>query len=191
MGKWHLLLCQLTRSFLLAWTMLTLSGCTTLSVPDMLPERHKETLVSTSEVLRIGQVSGSEVKTDVMLRSVAPSGTITPPVFADTLIQALENSGIFARVVQSGASDLQLDANLVSQEISVGFPMTCTLLVHYRLTDAHNGQTKWEKSIVSIGKSPASEGFHDRQKLANERAVKENLRKLLIDLSSVMTTAGS
>ena len=186
MVKCYLLLYWIKRSLPLVWVVLALSGCTTLSVPDMLPEVPKETLVSTREALRIDQVSGDEVKTSVMSRSVAPSGTITPEVFADTLYQALERSGIFARILKSGAADLSLNAHLVSQEISVGYPMTSTLFVRYRLTDEHSGKTKWERSIISIGKSPASEGFRDRQKLANERAVQENLRQLLIELSSVM-----
>jgi len=186
-ARWFFFLLQITRGIMLVYTVLVLSGCT-LSVTNMLPEVNKKQLASTHETLRVGQVREGNVKTDIMHRSLAPSGTITPGVFEDTLYQALERSGIFARVVRSGEADLHLDAELVSQEMSTGYPMTATLFVRYRLTDTHSGQTRWEKSVVSIGQSPASEGFRDRQKLANERAVQENLKQLLIALSSVVAT---
>ena len=187
-AQWFLFLFQITRSVMLAYTVLVLSGCT-LSVTNMLPEVTKKQLTSTRETLRIGQVRRGNVKTNIMHRSLAPSGTITREVFEETLYQALERSGIFARIARSGEADLHLDAELVSQEMSTGYPMTATLFVRYRVTDGHSGQTRWEKSIVSIGQSPVSEAFRDRQKLANERAVQENLKQLLIALSSAVATA--
>ena len=173
---------------MLACPLIMLSSCTTLTVQEMLPAIEKEKLTSVKETLRIGQIRSSEIKTDVMSRSIAPSGTIAPEVFAETLSLALEGSEIFAQIVTRGKADFCLDADIVSQEMSIGYPMTATLFIRYHLTDEHSGKIKWKKSIVSIGKSPASEVFRDRQKLANERAVKENLEKLLINLSAVLST---
>jgi hypothetical protein len=136
-------------------------------------------------IVEIGDVIQGEIKTDPMLRSVTESGTIDAGVFRTALYTAVKGSGLFTETRIDQLGDLKLETDLVSQEMKIGYPMTSTLFVHYKLLDSERYAVVWEKSIVSIGKSPASEAFRDRQKLANERAVKDNLERLLQALKEI------
>jgi ABC-type uncharacterized transport system auxiliary subunit len=167
------------------WMVLSISGCSNISVQRMIPDTKHEKFVKGHETIRIGAVRGGEIKTKTAVRDLTHSDEITPELFSEALYQALEISKIFSQVKRSGETALLIEADLFSQEIRVKWPMTATLLVRYRLIDSDNGSTIWEKSIASVGKSPVSEMFEGARVLAIERAVKENLNKLLAELSSV------
>ena len=166
--------------------LLVLAGCaTSLDQSAMKPTIQSAGLEKKNYVIEIGDVNQGEIKTDPMLRSIAESGTISAGVFRIALYTAISDSGLFTETQLDRPGDLKLETDLVSQEIKVGYPATATLFVHYKLTDSKRNAVIWEKSIVSLGKSPASEAFRDRQKLANERAAKDNLERLLRALTEI------
>ena len=154
----------------------------------MVPER-KHATTPRKETLLLGSVGAGEIKTDPLYRSIADSGTVDPPEFTAALRETMLRSGMFSGVTDSGPAEYRLDAALVSQEMIPGYPMVATLLVHYELTDQRSGKLVWTKDIFSVGQSPAAEAFEDRQKLANERAVKQNLARLLDELASFLWRA--
>ncbi len=148
----------------------------------MVPDQIQAT-APRKDTLLLGPVGSGEIKTDPLYRSIADSGTVDPPEFTAALRETMLRSGMFSGVTDSGPADYRLDAALVSQEMIPGYPMAATLLVRYELTDQRSRKLVWTKDIFSVGQSPAAEAFEDRQKLANERAVKQNLAQLLDELA--------
>lgn len=164
---------------------LAVVGCTSLSTTAMVPDL-KHVATPRKETLLLGPVGAGEIKTDPLYRSIADSGTVDPPEFTAALRETMLRSGMFSGVTDSGPAEFRLDAVLVSQEMITGYPMIATLLVRYELTDQRSGELVWTKDIFSVGQSPAAEAFEDRQKLANERAVKENMARLLDELADIL-----
>jgi len=97
---------------------------------------------------------------------------------------ALEDSilhyGVFSKVVKGGGADYRLDVTLVRlQQPLVGFNMTVTATVDWRLADTKSGRILWEKTIVSPYTAQINAAFLgvERLKLANEGAIRESIKQ--------------
>jgi hypothetical protein len=99
---------------------------------------------------------------------------------------ALENSLKSAGLLSTGeAPRYQLDATLLSLEQPlVGFSLTVTCSVRYDLSDAASAKRVFGKTITTPFTATTSDAFLgvERMRIANEGAVRQNLRQLLQEL---------
>ncbi len=68
-----------------------------------------------------------------------------------------------------------------------GFAMTVTATIAYRLTDSQTGAVVYSQTITTIGSASLHDAItnENRLRIADERAVQANLRRLVEDLYSL------
>lgn len=102
--------------------------------------------------------------------------------------QALTETLLAARLGTAQAGRFRLDATLLTLERPyAGFAMTVTATVAYRLTDSRTGTVLYNQTIVTIGSASLNDAVtnENRLRIADERAVQANLRRLVEDLYSL------
>lgn len=130
------------------------------------------------KVLRIGDVVGGRLGGDV--------SKIDAYRFKKVLIQALSEAGIFRLSKSNDIPDYVLKTFILTQkQPAMGLDMTVELYVTYTILDGSTREELWSKDVVSkytasffsacIGAS--------RVNKANEGAVRENIKSLLLELS--------
>jgi hypothetical protein len=103
--------------------------------------------------------------------------------FQSALMDSLRNQGLLA---EGNAPRYILYAHLLDiHQPMIGLNMTVTAKVHYELVDAVNGQPTEETTIETEFTSPFGDAFgaDERTRLANEGAIRENIREFLAWLS--------
>ena len=111
---------------------LIITGCAAQYTPSkakMIPLSSPASFVSSGKTLKLGEIQAGEVKTDPFVLV----SKIEAKDFAEALRDALENSGIFSQIVTQQQADYELNSEIISQEVKVGFPTNAILLVHYHL----------------------------------------------------------
>jgi hypothetical protein len=101
--------------------------------------------------------------------------------FQEALVRTLTLAGLAS--AQSGR--FRLDATLLSLERPyAGFAMTVTASVAYRLTDTATGAVVYQETRTSLGTATLNDAVlnENRLRIADERALRANLRKLIEDL---------
>jgi len=104
--------------------------------------------------------------------------------FERALEASLQNAALLAPR-QAGKYQLSAQLGRLEQPL-IGLNMTVTATVLYQLVERTTAKTVWEKTLVT----PYTAKFTDsllaveRLKLANEGAVKENIARLISDLST-------
>lgn len=90
----------------------------------------------------------------------------------------------------SGSGPYRLDATLwkVDQPL-IGFEFTVDSHVRYRLKEGRTGRAVFEESVAADGVASVGEAVIavQRLRIANERSIQENLRKLLRVLKAIET----
>ena len=119
------------------------------------------------------------------------NGLWTSQVSSKDFQTALESSilhyGVFSRVIQNGGADYRLDVSLVRlAQPLIGFNMTVTSTVAWRLADTKTGRVLWEQTIVSPYTATISDAFIgiERLKLANEGAIRESIKSGIEHIST-------
>jgi hypothetical protein len=125
--------------------------------------------------ITVGEVSGGS-KTSPLWTS-----QVDNPEFREALVRALMESGL-------GRADngrLRLDAVLQKLEQPfAGFAMTVNATIAYRLTEAATGAVVYDKAITTPATATMDDAIDGqaRLRIANERAIRANLRQLIEEL---------
>jgi hypothetical protein len=101
--------------------------------------------------------------------------------FQDALVRTL----IAARLGSAENARFRLDANLQRMEQPfAGFAMTVTATIGYRLTETATGAVVYDNRLVTSGTATLDDAvMNDRRlKIANDRAIRANLRRLVEEL---------
>ena len=101
--------------------------------------------------------------------------------FQDALVRTLT----FANLASPQGGRFRLDATLLRLERPfAGFAMTVTASVAYRLTDTATGAVVYQETRTSLGTASLNDAIMNanRLRIADERALRANIRKLIEDL---------
>lgn len=112
---------------------------------------------------------------------------ISNEAFAEALSTAIASSQLFSRVEASGAP-YQLTAVIASlQQPVMGYTMTVSMEVGWRLRSRETGQVVWQKGIRSSSTLGVGDAFNGatRVRLATEAAARENIRLGLGELAQL------
>jgi hypothetical protein len=104
--------------------------------------------------------------------------------FQEALVRALTDAGLAA--AQGGR--YRLDADLQKlEEPFAGFAMTVEATIAYRLTDTTNGAVIYQNTVTTPATATMDDALDGlaRLRIANERAVRANLRRLVEELSAL------
>lgn len=99
--------------------------------------------------------------------------------------EALVRTLMFANLAGAQGSRFRLDATLLGLERPyAGFAMTVTASVAYRLTDTATGAVVYQDTRTSFGIATLNDAITNvnRLRMADERALRANIRKLIEDL---------
>jgi len=151
-------------------------------------ERSNMTL---SQIQDLGQPADTSLIDGIAVGSVdggqATSALGTSEVdnedFQNVLMDSLRNQGLLA---EGNAPRYILYAHLLDvHQPLVGLNMTVTAKVNYELADAVNAQPTEETTVETEFTSPFGDAFgaDERTRLANEGAIRENIREFLAWLS--------
>lgn len=117
------------------------------------------------------------------------TGTPWTARFGATQVQqALMDTLLAARLGTAQSGRFRLDATLLNLERPyASFAMTVTATVAYRLTDSQTGAVLYNQTITTIGSASLHDAITNehRLRIADERAVQANLRRLVEDLYSL------
>jgi hypothetical protein len=103
--------------------------------------------------------------------------------FQSALMESMRDHGLLA---EGNAPRYILYAHLLNlQQPLIGLNMTVNAKVNYELVDAVNGQPSQDKTVETEFTSPFGDAFaaDERTRLANEGAIRENIREFLTWLS--------
>ncbi|QQP88245.1 hypothetical protein IGS68_19615 [Skermanella sp. TT6] len=105
------------------------------------------------------------------------------------LREAMINSLAVRGALAASQPRHRVDAELVRttrglQEILLGLNVTAEVEIRYLVTDAATGAVVLSRPIVSTGTASSSDYFSptERTRVATERAIQDNMRKLLAEL---------
>lgn len=117
------------------------------------------------------------------------TGTPWTARFGATQVQqALMDTLLTARLGAAQSGRFRLDATLLNLERPyASFAMTVTATIAYRLTDSQTGAVLYNQTITTIGSASLHDAVtnENRLRIADERAVTANLRRLVEDLYSL------
>jgi hypothetical protein len=103
------------------------------------------------------------------------------PDIQGVLIQTLTA----ARLTSAGSGRFRLDTMLLTlQRPYAGFGMTVSATIAYRLTDTTAGVVVYERTLTTLGTATLNDAItnENRLRIADERAVRANLRQLVADI---------
>ncbi|MFO1161781.1 MAG: hypothetical protein U1E60_23290 [Reyranellaceae bacterium] len=117
------------------------------------------------------------------------TGTPWTARFGGTQVQqALMESLLAAHLGTAQSGRFRLDATLLNLERPyASFAMTVTATIVYRLTDSLSGAVLYNQTVTTIGSASLADAItnENRLRIADERAVRANLRRLIEDLYSL------
>ena len=161
-----------------------LVGCATSpQLMNMVPYVPTSTLYHSNKTLKIGEVIGGE-ESDPLWKG----SRIDDVSFKGALLIALQNSKIYPLVDANQISNYSLNIMLLAQDQpAIGLDMTTTLVVKYYLINESTKQEIWSKEIKSVYTAKFTDSLigATRLNMANEGVVRENIKILLNELSSL------
>ncbi|WP_376098055.1 hypothetical protein ACE7GA_07905 [Roseomonas sp. CCTCC AB2023176] len=157
--------------------LVMLAACASGATPGaMTPPISEATLISQNSALRsavdVGRVTGGSETNPLLASSVSDAD------FATALRQSLRTHAMLAL----GGERFRLEATLLELRRPFGgFDLEVTAGVSYRLIRVADGQEVFTREIRNAYTAPFSSSFLavERLRLANEGAVRENIRQLL------------
>lgn len=176
--------CRQLSSFLklgLVSTMLALLGaCAQPVTPSaMVPDVAGISVGPTSAyrgAISVGQVSGGHPTSSLGVSQVSDAD------LRDALVRTLMDAGLGQTGGHTGGGRFQLDAVLQRLEQPfAGFAMTVSATIAYRLTEVATGRMVYDNTITTPATATLDDAIDGnvRLKIANERAVRANLRQLV------------
>jgi len=158
-----------------------LAGCST-SVNNMIPVLNNKIFNHYNKTITIGPVISNTPHSfsDVNLDNKK---------FKEAVYFTLKKAHIFSKVIKKTKADYQLNIKIKAQGLRRESCLTFSfaLVVSYVLIDNKTGHEIWHDTIVSCCKKTVSDSLigGTRMNMAIECAVKENLRKLVKELSKL------
>jgi hypothetical protein len=158
---------------------LQLAGCATAAKSDAMVAAPATLVHKSSADVAVAVAGGKDT-------SSMGASQISNDSFAQALRDSIQKSGLFSKVADSGRYKLTAFIGKVDQPM-FGFSMTVKMEVNYTLVDTTSGKTVWTKSVASEYTASASAAFAGttRLRLANEGAAKDNIEKLMSDISTL------
>jgi hypothetical protein len=108
--------------------------------------------------------------------------TVAPADIQQQLALTLQRAGLGA---PPGGGRYRLDAVLMTlQRPYAGFAMTVSAQIGYRMTDVATGAVVYSSTLTTLGTASLDDAVFNetRLRIANERAVRNNLRALISEL---------
>jgi hypothetical protein len=109
----------------------------------------------------------------------------TSPISSAEFQEALVRTLMVANLASAQNGRFRLEATLLKLERPyAGFAMTVTASIAYRLTDTATGAVVYQDTRTSVGTASLNDAVTNtnRLRIANERAIRANFRKLIEDL---------
>ena len=116
------------------------------------------------------------------------SSQVSDADFATALQNTIVNNRLFSQVVRHGNSDYRLDVRLIRlRQPMIGFDMTVTSEVEWRLRHVQSDKLVWHETINRAFTATVGDAFVGvtRLKLANEGAIRENIKAGLQEISAL------
>lgn len=150
------------------------------TVPAMVPDVAGIAASSSSyrNAISVGVVSGGRGSAKLWTARVGNAE------FQEALTRALTDAGLAA--AQGGR--YRLDADLQKlEEPFAGFAMTVEATIAYKLTDTTSGAVVYQNTITTPATATMDDALDGlaRLRIANERAIRANLRRLVEELSAL------
>lgn len=160
---------------------LFLGGCATPSnssamVPKVAPAARKH-----PEAVGVAVTGGSAT-------SSMGASKISDQDFAEAIRSAITQSGLFARTVEGGKGDYQLEVQIVRLDQPLfGASFTVKLEATWRLRRGADKAVLWEKAIESSFTATMGDAFvgTTRLRLANEGAARQNIEEAIKQMAGV------
>lgn len=151
-----------------------LSGCASAARPVAMISGTTPGMADISDDFVVVSVTGGEETSPLWVSKISSED------FKQALISSLQRAAAY-----DPSSGLKISADLVElKQPLIGFSMTVTPTVDYTIVDAA-GTTVFKERVVSPYTAKVSDAFiaAERLKLANEGAIRENIRQFLALLS--------
>jgi len=154
-------------------------GCSFMSTERMLPGKSTVTIPVT---VALGDVIGTT-------KSMPVRYYLDDKLYRETVYESVKTSGIFKQVKKNGKAPYILSAKSIDQEYFPGaetFSFIFRIVAKYTLTETKTNQVVFDKTLTSACKKTVSDEFGGptRVRKATECAVKQNMQKLIKNLSS-------
>ena len=176
-GK-HELKLSLKSVFIVFWAAI-LAGCATPAAVEKMAAAvpATQTSLALKNSVGVADVTGGKETNPMWTSQVSSEG------FRQALEQSLENAGMFNKVVAGSKYQLSADLTRLDQPL-IGFNFTVTSTVRYALIETRSRKPVYERVIQADYTASMVDAFlsTQRMKLANEGAVKANIRAFLSDL---------
>lgn len=155
------------------------SGCATPTSMSYNMTAFKEgKTIETKEPLQksiiVGDVTGASPKRSYWLNTF-----LTNPELKTAIEKSLQNISLLNH---DNTAKYSLSAHLVSKEHPIAmFNVTVVLTMAYELTEIASNDIVWRKSITSTATKKPSDSMlaPNRAVMANEQAIKDNIKKLI------------
>lgn len=111
--------------------------------------------------------------------SAVGKSQISSEMFTQALVDAINKSQVFSRVIQGKGGDYELSVVIVNvEQPTFGLSFTVKMEAGWMLRRADTGAVVWQESILSSHTATTSDAFAavKRLRLATEGAAKENIR---------------
>lgn len=168
--------------------LLVLAGCASEArTSAMVVDVDERTLIaedsSLFQALSVDSVSGGEETNPMWMSEVGN------PEYAEALRLSLANHAMLAD--DDGRYALTAELLEVDQP-HFGFDVTVTSVATYRLVDTATGETVFEETVTTPYTADFSQAFYgtERLRLANEGAMRENIRAFIVLLIDESKTDG-
>ena len=174
-------LLSLTRLALATVAAAAVSACAKpATVPAMVPDVAGVTSAASPyrNAIDIGTVSGGRGSAKLWTARVGNAE------FQEALTRALTDAGLAA----AQGSRYRLEADLQKlEEPFAGFAMTVEATIAYKLTDTTSGAVVYQNTITTPATATMDDALDGlaRLRIANERAIRANLRRLVEELSAL------
>ena len=160
--------------------LLAISGCSGPNARSMVPATvEQNNLAAISKSVRIAEVTGGRKST------FGGAAMISNELLKAALLETFQRAKIFRSVVSEGESDIDLQANIVSQGQKIGSLLEYrhNMIVNYNFIDRKSGNVAWRETYQSEFGSRAFAGG-TRTVRSVEGTVRENLMLLLQDVQT-------
>ncbi len=169
----------LKRRLAVALAVLTIAGCA-ISSEGLAPEVAVAATRRIDRTVKVMPVEGGRAST------FGREAYITNEQYFSALRKTVADSGVFARVIESGRADLDLHSEIVAITTEAGVSPTYAIVVQYWLVDPASGQEVWRKGINTRHHVGWNEAFAGGTRIimAVEGATQKNLTQLIKALAT-------
>lgn len=156
-----------------------LSGCANIDVNRMVPDTSSIPTPKFEKSIAVGQVTGAQEQT------FGGPAMVSDEQFKATLVQALDQSGMFRDVVTDGSADLELSAEFVAQGQGAGLNYLSALVVEYLIVDSTSRDEIWSDAYNSRHEVTVGDALSGSKRTvwAAEGSVRKNIAQLLEGLA--------